>query len=256
MNTKIAMISLPRKMRLAKYLAQTGLCSRKTATRYIREGLITIDGRLANHIDIISLIETPDISCSKETLLFDNKPITGIEAKQYWALNKPVGIDSRLLPDDPNSLLHLLPAKPRLYPVGRLDKDSHGLMLLTNDGGLTQTLMHPDFGHSKIYHVRVNKPFDDHFVHLMALGVSYRNVTTLPCLMTRLSKDRFEIILTQGLNRQIRRMSQAFGFKVIDLQRVQIQTLQLGDLNEGKMRQLSVNEITTLKSATFECLSD
>ncbi|NRD72857.1 pseudouridine synthase [Shewanella sp. VB17] len=239
-------------MRLAKYLAQTGLCSRKTATRYIREGLITIDGRLANHIDTISIIDIPDIHRSKETLLFDGKPITGIEAKQYWAFNKPVGIDSRLLPDDPNSLIHLLPAKPRLYPIGRLDKDSHGLLLLTNDGYLTQKLMHPDFGHSKVYHVSVDRAFDDTFLLLMAQGVSYRNVTTLPCLITRLSEDRFEIILTQGLNRQIRRMSQTLGFKVIDLKRVRIQTLPLGQLKKGEMRPLLNDEIAALKSEKFE----
>lgn len=240
----------PTKMRLAKYLAQTGLCSRRAATRYIRDGQITIDGRLANHIDTVTLIELSDTASCLEILMFDGKLITGIELKQYWILHKAVGTDSRLLIDDPASLLHLLPSAPRLYPVGRLDKDSRGLLLLTNDGELTQKLMHPDFGHSKIYHVRVDRAFGDDFLHLMAQGVSYRDVTTNPCSMTRLADDQFEIILTQGLNRQIRRMSQALGFKVIDLKRVQLQTLALGDLGEGEMRPLSADEVAALQGKT------
>ncbi|WP_299795540.1 pseudouridine synthase [uncultured Shewanella sp.] len=237
------------KVRLAKYLALTGLCSRRAATRYIRDGLITIDGRPANHIDTVTLMETPGGTDCRETLLFDGIGVEGIEAKQYWMLNKAVGTDCRLLPGDPDSLLHLLPAAPRLYPVGRLDKDSRGLLLLTNDGELTQKLMHPDFGHSKVYHVRVDRAFGDDFLHLMAQGVSYRDVTTLPCEMKRLDDDKFEIVLTQGLNRQIRRMSQALGFKVIDLKRTKIQTLELSTLNEGEMRQLTEPEITKLRSA-------
>lgn len=239
----------PTQMRLAKYLAQTGLCSRRAATRYIRDGLITIEGRIANHIDTVSLIETPQGMQSRERLTFDGAAISGVEEKEYWAFHKAVGTDSRLLIDDPSSLLHLLPATPRLYPIGRLDKDSRGLLLLTNDGELTQTLMHPDFGHSKIYHVRVDRDFDDNFLHAMTQGVSYRDVTTLPCTMTRLAKDQFEITLTQGLNRQIRRMSQALGFKVIDLKRVKIQSLALGALKEGEMRQLTSSELINLKSA-------
>lgn len=252
------------KIRLAKYLAMTGLCSRRAATRHIRDARITIDGRIANHIDTITLTSTlatsesalENDSCqalpaltSQEFLAFDGELITGVEQKQYWMLNKAVGTDSRLLPDDPDSLIHLLPTTPRLYPVGRLDKDSRGLMLLTNDGQLTQKLMHPDFGHSKRYHVQVERDFDSSFLTSMAQGVSYRDVTTLPCKMSRLASDKFEIILTQGLNRQIRRMSQALGYKVIDLKRVSIQTLALGELAEGEMRQLSDSELSLLKSA-------
>ncbi|RTR31591.1 pseudouridine synthase [Shewanella atlantica] len=236
-------------IRLAKYLALTGLCSRRTATRYIRDGLITIDGRLANHIDTVTLIETPDGAFCRESLLFEGIAVAGIEPKQYWILNKSVGTDCRLLPCDPDSLVHLLPESPRLYPVGRLDKDSRGLLLLTNDGELTQKLMHPDFGHTKTYRVRVDRPYEDEFLHQMAQGVSYKDVTTLACKMSRLSADRFEIVLTQGLNRQIRRMSQALGYKVIDLKRIKIQSLELGTLNEGEMRPLTEAEISTLRSA-------
>lgn len=244
-------------IRLAKYIALTGLCSRRSATRFIRDGRITIDGRRANHIDTVTLIGTDNdtandtmvsLSC-QETLKCDDVIIPAIELKQYWMLNKSVGTDCRLLIDDPSSLLHLLPLHPRLYPVGRLDKDSRGQLLLTNDGELTQQLMHPDFGHSKTYHVRVDRNFDDTFLLSMSQGVSYRDVTTQPCSMTRLDTDTFEIILTQGLNRQIRRMSQSLGYKVIDLKRVQIQTLVLGELTEGKMRQLTPEELAALKAS-------
>ncbi|QFU21346.1 pseudouridine synthase [Shewanella eurypsychrophilus] len=233
-------------IRLAKYLAMTGLCSRRAVTRYIRDGHITIDGRLANHIDTVTLVECEMGISSQETLKFDGVLIQGVESKQYWMLNKSVGTDCRLLTDDPSSLLHLLPASPRLYPVGRLDKDSRGQLILTNDGELTQKLMHPDFGHSKTYYVQVDRDFDDTFLIKMAQGVSYRDVTTLPCKMTRLASDKFEIVLTQGLNRQIRRMSQTLGYKVVDLKRVSIQTLALGELSEGEMRQLSGSELSLL----------
>ncbi|MGS0680321.1 RNA pseudouridine synthase [Shewanella sp. 125m-7] len=233
-------------MRLAKYLALTGSCSRRAATRLIRDGLVRINDRLANHIDSVTIIETADGQQCVERIYVNGELVRAVEAKAYWLFNKAVGTDSRLLSHLPNSLLHLLPESPRLYPIGRLDKDSRGLLILTNDGELTHQLMHPDFGHAKTYHVQVDRAFDDSFLTSMAAGVSYKDVTTLPCIMQRLATDKYEITLTQGLNRQIRRMSQALGFKVIDLKRVSIQSLQLGDLPEGSMRPLSSVELTEL----------
>lgn len=234
-------------MRLAQYIALTGLCSRRAATRLIRDARITIDGKIANHIDSISLIETNNELKALQDVCVDGQSVAAIEAKEYWIFNKQIGTDCRLLRNDPASLIHLLPIQPRLYPVGRLDKDSHGLLLLTNDGDLTQRLMHPDFNHRKIYQVRLERHFDDNFLEEMAAGVSYKTVTTKPCRIQRLSDDQFEIILTQGLNRQIRRMSRALGYKVIDLKRIAIESLQLGALSEGEMRPLTDNEISALK---------
>lgn len=233
-------------MRLAKYLALTGCCSRRAATRFIRDGLVRIGERQANHVDTVTIIDTADGQQCLELIYVNDELVANVEAKAYWLFNKAVGTDSRLLPDLPNSLLHLLPTSPRLYPVGRLDKDSRGLLILTNDGELTHKLMHPDFGHAKTYHVQVDRAFDDAFLSSMAAGVSYKDVVTLPCVMSRLGSDKYQITLTQGLNRQIRRMSQALGFKVIDLKRVSIQSLQLGDLPEGEMRPLSSVELTEL----------
>ncbi|WP_281212515.1 23S rRNA pseudouridine(2604) synthase RluF [Shewanella insulae] len=234
-------------MRLAQYIALTGLCSRRAASRLIRDGRVSLGERLANHTDRVELIQTPAGKQASLSVCVDGKPMPPIADKAYWILNKAVGTDCRLLAEDPTSLLHLLPAQPRLYPVGRLDKDSRGLLLLTNDGELTQKLMHPSFAHHKRYHVRLDSPFDDDFVVQMATGVSYKDVTTLPCRVTRLGPDSFEIILTQGLNRQIRRMSQALGYQVIDLKRVAIESLPLGDLPEGEMRELTEQEIAMLR---------
>ena len=234
-------------MRLAQYLALTGLCSRRAASRLIRDGRVSLGERLANHTDRVELIQTPAGKQASLSVCLDGQPLPPIADKAYWILNKAVGTDCRLLAQDPTSLLHLLPEEPRLYPVGRLDKDSRGLLLLTNDGELTQKLMHPSYAHHKRYHVRLDSPLDDHFIDHMAAGVSYKDVTTLPCRVTRLGPDSFEIILTQGLNRQIRRMSQALGYHVIDLKRVAIESLTLGELPEGEMRELTEQEIVMLR---------
>lgn len=237
-------------MRLAKYLAQCGIGSRREACRLIAAGQITLNGRIANHTDPISLDET--FHCL-DRIELDGIPISSAEKLVYWMFNKAVGTDCRLLEQDKTSLLHLLPKAPRLYPVGRLDKDSRGLLLLTNDGELTHKLMHPSFAHSKTYHVRLDKPFTDDFVEQMASGVRYKDLQTLPCQVRRLSLDSFEIVLTQGLNRQIRHMSKALGYRVIDLERVAIMALNLrelasGELPEGQMRPLTKSEIAELKA--------
>lgn len=228
-------------MRLAQYLALTGLCSRKQAGRYITDGAITFDGQPAQHIDRIELAQAAqhDIRCHGQKVGLP-------ESKSYWLFNKPVGVDCRLLEHDANSLLHLLPTSPRLFPVGRLDKDSRGLLLLTNDGALSHKLMHPDFYHHKTYQVQVNQAIDDNFIQQMSQGVAYKDVVTRPCQVRQLDTDQFEIVLTQGLNRQIRRMSQALGYHVIDLNRTDLMQLNLGELAMGEMRQLETAEVTSL----------
>ncbi|MCS6205002.1 23S rRNA pseudouridine(2604) synthase RluF [Shewanella baltica] len=233
-------------MRLAKYLAQCGIGSRREACRLIEAGRITLNGHIARHTDPVRLGES--LNCL-DSIELDGSPITQAETLAYWVFNKTVGTDCRLLEQDETSLIHLLPKAPRLYPVGRLDKDSRGLLLLTNDGELTHKLMHPSFAHSKTYHVRLDRPFADDFVEQMSNGVNYKDVQTLPCQVRRLSSDSFEIVLTQGLNRQIRCMASALGYKVIDLQRVALMTLTLESLAEGAMRPLTPQEVAVLKAA-------
>lgn len=232
-------------MRLAKYLAQCGLGSRREASRIIEAKRIAINGQIASHIHNINVDSSGNCL---DNITLDGKTITPPQDLSYWLLNKPVGIDCRLLAHDSASLIHLLPKDLRLYPAGRLDKDSHGLLLLSNDGALTHRLMHPSFAHTKTYHVSVDKEINADFIAHMARGVHYKDVLTLPCICTQLNSNRFEIVLTQGLNRQIRRMSQALGYRVIDLQRVAIMELTLGNLAQGQMRQISLDEINSLKA--------
>jgi 16S rRNA pseudouridine516 synthase len=232
-------------VRLAHYLAQCGIASRRQASRLIEAGRVELDGRLALHTDTVVADNPPH-------LLVDGCRVEP-ETKAYYLYHKPVGVDCRLLPQDPTSLIHRLPSAPRLYPAGRLDKDSRGLLLLTNDGELTHKLMHPDFHHQKIYQVQVNQPLQDDDLQALSAGVSYADVLTRRCEVRRLAYDKFEIILTQGLNRQIRRMCQALGYKVIDLQRTGVMNLELnstefGEVAENNMRPLEAAELKSLLS--------
>lgn len=228
-------------MRLEQYLAHCGVCSRRQAQRFIAAGRVSFNDQIASALDRVYSNEI------NPNILLDGEVIASMETKEYWLYHKPVGIDCRLLADIPASLLHVLPTSPRLYPAGRLDKDSRGLLLLTNDGALTHRLMHPDFKHEKVYIVSVNKPLANDFAALMSAGVSYRDVTTNPCKVSVIGKCQFEITLTQGLNRQIRRMAQALGYFVVDLQRISMMNCQLGDLSETKMRPLETAELSILK---------
>ncbi|GGP91874.1 pseudouridine synthase [Shewanella ulleungensis] len=230
-------------IRISHYLALCGVASRRQASRLIDCGRVTINQQIATHTELIDSLQSPDICV-------DGVAVLAPQEKQYWLYHKPVGIDCRLLINDPSSLIHLLPQTPRLYPAGRLDKDSRGLLLLTNDGELTQALMHPDFYHTKTYIVQVNKPLTPAFLTKMAQGVSYKDVQTRPCSIRSLSdfvgEDTFEIVLTQGLNRQIRRMCQALGYRVIDLLRTKLMDVELADLPEKTMRPVSAAELLSL----------
>lgn len=236
-------------MRLTQYLAQCGIGSRRQCQRLITAGRVTVDGIPPAPNATIAANTQP--TTESPQILVDGQPVPAPEPKAYWLYHKPVGVDCRLLPDDPDSLLQLLPTYPRLYPTGRLDKDSRGLILLTNDGELTQRLMHPDFSHTKTYEVRVEPAFDCDFIANMAAGVCYGDITTKPCQCQPLTNNQFEITLTQGLNRQIRRMCRALGFRVVDLKRVKLMAQSLLDndgieLAEGQMRPLTDNELAAL----------
>ena len=217
------------KIRLAKYLADHGLCSRRAASRLIDEGRVLVNHRPANHIDHVN---------SDDLILVDGQPFRAATEKHYLLYHKPVGIDCNLNPEKADSLYHLLQQFPvRLYPVGRLDKDSCGLVLLTNDGELTQRLLHPDFYHEKTYQVTVDKALTTQALAQLASGVSWtvgpHTYQSRPCQLTQLSSNRFEIVLTQGLNRQIRYMCRSVGLKVVQLKRIQLAQFKLGELPEG-----------------------
>lgn len=233
------MTAEPSDIRLARYIAMSGYCSRRQASRYIDAGEVSLNGRLAQHIDHVKAGDVVQLAGQLLSL---------ITAFSYWLFNKPVGVDCNLRAHHSASLLHLLPPEAgRIYPVGRLDKDSHGLLLLTDDGDLCQRLIHPDFYHPKTYQVQVDRPFDEAFLTAMAAGVQLREGLTRPCQVQGLVPDRFEMVLTQGLNRQIRKMAQMLGYKVIDLQRVALANLTLDGLGAGEWRQLSAAEVEALQ---------
>jgi pseudouridine synthase len=217
------------KIRLAKYLADHGLCSRRAASRLIDEGRVLVNQRPANHIDHVD---------EDDSIQVDGQPFRAVAEKHYLLYHKPVGIDCNLNPEKADSLYHLLQQFPmRLFPVGRLDKDSCGLVLLTNDGELTQRLLHPDFYHEKTYQVRVDIALTTQALAQLASGVSWtvgpNTYQSRPCQVTQLSSNRFEIVLTQGLNRQIRYMCRSVGLKVVQLKRIQLAQFKLGELPEG-----------------------
>lgn len=219
-------------MRLAKYLGHCGICSRRQASRLIDSGEVTVNGRPANHIDHVT---------EQDVIVVSGQRVNGIAQRHLYAFHKPVGIDCKIKPDDPSSIVHLLPNDVRLYPIGRLDKDSRGLILITNDGALCHQLNHPEKHVEKEYYVRVDKMLDAHFCDRMSQGVPIDGQITLPCEVTLLDDMQFRIVLKQGLNRQIRKMAKQCGYKVVDLKRVRIATLWLDPLNiaEGELRPLS-----------------
>ena len=228
-------------IRLAKYIADAGYCSRRAACRLIDAGDVTVNGRPAEHIDRVS---------DQDIVLVQGLRLKKPEAFSYFLYNKPVGVDCVCRDDDPSSIIHFMPSDadiPRLFPVGRLDKDSHGLMLLTNHGDLCQRILHPDFYHEKEYLVVVDKMIDTDFCREMATGVQYGEVSTKPCVIQKLGDCRFAITLTQGLNRQIRKMCQALGYRVVDLQRVRLLNIHLDNLPVGENRPLTVDEIQGLE---------
>lgn len=226
-------------IRLAKYIGHSGYCSRKQASRHIDAGDVMVNGKPANHIDHVT--EEDCITILGETITVDTQRV-------YYAYHKPIGIDCKLNMDDPASLSHYLPKEQRVYPIGRLDKDSRGLLILTNDGEFCNQMTHPDFSHEKEYLVKVQikpqqQPLGNDFAEQMAGGLVINKQLTLPCKVSILSEDTFKITLTQGLNRQIRKMSHQLGYKVIDLKRIRFEQYLLNDLAEGQTVQINKENI-------------
>lgn len=228
--------------RLAKYIAMSGHCSRRAAERLITQGRVRVNGTLAKHTDSVS---------SDDEVMIDQVTLVPTSTLQYLAYHKPVGVDCNNRPEDPSSLYQLLRTLPqRLFAVGRLDKDSSGLLLLTNDGALCQQLMHPSFYHEKTYQVQTDKPISAAFLQQLASGVSWQVgphcYQSLPCRVWQSGARQFHIVLTQGLNRQIRYMCRALGFKVVSLKRIAIGQFALGNLAPGQYRPLTTAELATL----------
>lgn len=224
-------------MRINKLLSNSGLCSRREANRIIEEHRVMVNGRLC---EPGQWVEEEDL------ILIDNKPIP-VKDKVYIALNKPVGIICTAAKEVEGNIIDYMNYPEYIFPVGRLDKASQGLILMTNDGELANKILASEGKNEKEYIVTVHKPFDDFFIKGMSQGVEICGVKTRPCKMSRVSEGTFRIILTQGLNKQIRRMAKVFGYKVIRLERIRIINIKNNDIDIGKWRNLTEEELIELK---------
>lgn len=233
-------------IRLNKYLSEQGICSRREADRLIEAGKVTIDGRKAGVGDKVT---------GQEKIFCDGKPVGkaagGKKVRPVLLIvNKPRGIVCTTSDKDraPN-VIDLIKYPARVYPVGRLDKDSEGLLLMTNQGELANQIMHAGNLHEKEYLVTVDQPFNAAFVKKMREGVELKElkVTTRPCQVELVGPKTFKIILTQGLNRQIRRMCEELGYHVVTLKRVRIMNILLGKLKVGDFRRATVKEMEELE---------
>lgn len=222
------------KIRINKFLSDAGVCSRREADRLIEEGRVTVNGKTA-----VPGEKTDGGDC----VLIDGKPVKKEERKVLLLFYKPKGIVcSTKQQRDEMTVTQYLHYPLRIYPVGRLDKESEGLLLLTNQGDLVNKIMKAGNFHEKEYIVKTNKPFSDDFIKKMGAGVPILETVTRPCFVERLGRDCFRIILTQGLNRQIRRMCEYFGYQVVSLKRVRIMNLTLSGLGKGQYRDITEKE--------------
>lgn len=224
-------------MRINKFISDSGKASRRGADKLITEGRVTINGKRAT---IGSQVEPGD------DVRVNGEQIRVARNNVYIALNKPVGITSTTEKNVKGNIVDLVNHPLRIFNIGRLDKDSEGLILLTNDGDIVNEILRAENRHEKEYIVSVDKPITPDFVKKMSEGVKILGTKTLPCEVVQLSKFDFQIILTQGLNRQIRRMCAELGYEVYRLQRTRIMNIHLGNLPPGQWRDLSKKERTQL----------
>ena len=229
-------------MRINKYIASSGFCSRRKAEEYVNDGKVFINGKLAT---LQTPVEENDI------VTIEGKEIKPKQEHIVLLYNKPVGITCTTELHIKDNIISTINYPERIFPIGRLDKDSCGLILLTNNGDLVNECLRKENGHEKEYIVEVDKKITSKFLEDMSKGVKIYNpvnnsyVTTLPCKLTKINNNKFSIILTQGYNRQIRRMCTAFNYHVKSLKRVRFLNLHL-DVEEGKYRLLSEKEIENL----------
>ncbi|CAH1226285.1 Dual-specificity RNA pseudouridine synthase RluF [Paenibacillus auburnensis] len=220
-------------MRINKFISETGYCSRREADKLVESGRVTINGERAV---LGSQASTGD------KVLIDGKELETGSKVVYIALNKPVGITSTTEAHIQGNIVDFVGHQERIFPIGRLDKDSEGLILLTNDGDIVNKILRAEGKHEKEYVVTVDRPVTPSFITGMSSGVKILGGKTLPCEVTRISERVFRIILTEGKNRQIRRMCSAFGYEVRSLQRIRIMNIRLGALRTGEWRELSAQE--------------
>ena len=222
---------------LNKYISDSGFCSRREADRYIEECRVTIndkDAQKGNRVE------------ENDVVKIDGEPIKKKKNAVYLLLNKPKGITCTTDSKDKTNIVDFVNYKTRIFPIGRLDKLSEGLIFLTNDGDIVNKILRAGNGHEKEYIVTVDKPIHSDFIQKMRAGVKIMGVTTQKCFVKQDGDNRFRIVLTQGLNRQIRRMAEALGYKVIALKRIRIMNINIAGLQPGKWRYFTPQEINAI----------
>ncbi|MFX3634491.1 MAG: pseudouridine synthase [Candidatus Pristimantibacillus sp.] len=229
-------------MRINKFISETGYCSRREADKLVDSGRVTINGAKA---ELGSQAEHGD------DVRIDGKRIGEHKSHVYLALNKPAGITCTTELHIEGNIVDFIGHEERIFPIGRLDKDSEGLILMTNDGDVVNPILRSEGKHEKEYIVTVDRPITERFMIGMSEGVHILGSRTLPCKVTRMTDRVFRIVLTEGRNRQIRRMCETFGYQVRKLQRIRIMNIQLGGLQLGKWRNL--NEVE--KAQLFDLLN-
>ncbi len=222
-------------MRLQKFLSEAGICSRRKGEEYIRQGRVRVNSGIVTELGT-------KVDPEKDRVEFDGKVIALNSGPMYIVLNKPKGYVTSCRHPGEKIVLDLIDIPERVYPIGRLDKDSTGLLILTNDGGLHHRLSHPSFDHEKEYDVTVSNPITDGSLRNIASGLPMMGSKTRPAKIRRISSRRFRIILKEGRNRQIRRMVRKVGNRVTQLKRIRVSKVKLGRLAEGAWRNLTEKE--------------
>ncbi len=223
---------------LNKYISSTGICSRREADRWIDAGRVKINGKLAQKGNRVF---------ENDKVTLDGKPLKNKPQPIYLALNKPPGITSTTDQREKDNIIDFVNYPRRIFPIGRLDKASTGLILLTNDGDIVNEILRVENNHEKEYIVTVDRPISKQFIQKMQKGVPILGTVTKRCIVHKKGKTTFGIILTQGLNRQIRRMCEYLNYKVITLKRIRVMNIHLGNLKAGQWRELTPKEFQELK---------
>lgn len=223
---------------LNKFISQTGICSRREADQWILAGRVQINGQPTQKGNRVS---------PGDKVTIDGKPLKSKPKSIYLAFHKPVGVTCTTDRRDKDNIIDFIKFPSRIFPIGRLDKPSSGLIFLTNDGDIVNEILREENQHEKEYIVKVNRPISQRFVERMSQGIPILGTKTKPCIVDKQSKFVFRIILTQGLNRQIRRMCEFLNYRVVSLKRIRIMQVQLGKLEVGQWRHLSEQELKQIK---------
>jgi 23S rRNA pseudouridine2604 synthase len=232
-------------IRINKFISDTGFCSRREADKLVEQGRVTINGLKPEMGTKVNPGDTVEV---------DGKPLKSKEAAIYLAFNKPVGITCTTDLKDKDNIIDFINHPKRIFPIGRLDKPSEGLIFLTNDGDIVNKILRAGNNHEKEYTVTVDKPITSDFITKMGSGVAILETVTKKCFVQQQDKNRFRIILTQGLNRQIRRMCEVLGYNVTRLKRLRVMNIKLDGIAVGKWRYFTNDEIVILNSLVADSI--